>query len=703
MTINPPYNATRLAALVRHSKHQLLTLILCFTCLTLWQPELHAAAVSTKTFLSSSARTVPASTPATFTAKVSETGQWLTAGTVQFCDSRLSLCEGAGFLGSAQITKDGTATFTKVLGAGGHHLYALFKGTASFASSQSSPVAVSVDGKQPSSAITISRYTGIQYGAQSKLTTTGPTIPTGNIDLILDSTGATVASTKAWTFQPPLKVSDPIVSSVPSTFTDSSPLFGDLNRDGVADIITSTKDGITVFLGDPAHPGSFQYATSYPQAELLGLADLNNDGYLDLITIVTGSTYTQTKLQIDFGDPLNPGSLKPGMEYEIPWGDHLAAVGDFNGDGYLDLAISIYSNNDQVIVYWNDPTHPGQFPTPTSYPNLSDARGIQAGDFNHDGLDDLATVSGTDNDLRISLADAAHPGQFLPVSTYPLPATPNGLTVGDLNGDGYLDLMSTDYSYGYPWDVQLYINNSANPGQFQTSDVLNYPIPTLFAHPYLGDIDGDGFVDIIYLDNASTVYFQYHGDPTSHDAQFSALQSADLPQAASWYAASISPYTIPDFVGLSDGKIITGLGQIQSTVWAIDTANVSAQDTFVHAHYEGDEVYHGSNSCTIDLTATAETAPVISGANLSSVTANSATISWTTNVPSNGYVQYGNTTSLGQMTPWINQVSTQHSFTLSNLTPGTTYYYRIGAASYFDNCDHKSSYTAITSFTTKAQ
>jgi hypothetical protein len=76
---------------------------------------------------------------------------------------------------------------------------------------------------------------------------------------------------------------------------------------------------------------------------------------------------------------------------------------------------------------------------------------------------------------------------------------------------------------------------------------------------------------------------------------------------------------------------------------------------------------------------TVSPAPTISGIADSSITSNAATISWKTNVPTNGQVNYGPTTAYGFSSPVVDAspMTTAHTVVLSGLSPGTLYHYQV--------------------------
>src|SRR5260370_95248 len=69
--------------------------------------------------------------------------------------------------------------------------------------------------------------------------------------------------------------------------------------------------------------------------------------------------------------------------------------------------------------------------------------------------------------------------------------------------------------------------------------------------------------------------------------------------------------------------------------------------------------------------------PVISAVAAGSITSSGATITWTTNIPANTQVEYGTTTAYGNLTTLDTNLVTSHSVSLTGLTAGTLYHYRV--------------------------
>lgn len=182
------------------------------------------------------------------------------------------------------------------------------------------------------------------------------------------------------------------------------PLPADLNGDGWLDLSVAgfNAEGIWTFYGGPGgystDNSSFLYT---PSALDLEAADLNRDGYLDL---VASSYYEKTSGVHDAGLRIFWGSEKGYSHDNAQWLPGMATVGltiaDMDGDNYLDLFAPQYHAEGTreylpSYLYWGGPD--GFHPRNLTALIVHSAHDAQAADFNRDGLLDLAVSSHSNN------------------------------------------------------------------------------------------------------------------------------------------------------------------------------------------------------------------------------------------------------------------------------------------------------------------
>ena len=154
---------------------------------------------------------------------------------------------------------------------------------------------------------------------------------------------------------------------------------------------------------------------------------------------------------------------------------------DFNGDGIDDL---IVGRSDDGKTYLYPSTGPWQFGSPTA---IYTGSPLAVGDFNHDGKMDLAVTDPSDTSVSILLGSGS--GTFTVGNTYDFGTQVASASVGDLNNDGYPDLVVTD-STG-----NLHVMTNDGHGGFAVSTItLPGPSGTVIA---IADVDRDGRPDIV--------------------------------------------------------------------------------------------------------------------------------------------------------------------------------------------------------------
>jgi hypothetical protein len=165
------------------------------------------------------------------------------------------------------------------------------------------------------------------------------------------------------------------------------------------------------------------------------------------------------------------------------------AAGDFNHDGIPDLAVA-NSGTDTVSVLLGNGD--GTFQTQQTYAVGNGAYSVAVGDFNGDGNLDLAIANLSDNTVSILLGNGD--GTFQAQHTYGTGGGPNAVAVGDFNGDGNLDLAVVNQTDN---TVSILLGNG--DGTFQAKQA--YATGKGPVSLVVGDFNGDGIPDLAVANN----------------------------------------------------------------------------------------------------------------------------------------------------------------------------------------------------------
>jgi hypothetical protein len=276
---------------------------------------------------------------------------------------------------------------------------------------------------------------------------------------------------------------------------------GDFNGDGKLDLVVPNVSATTVSILLGNGNGTFQTQSEYQAGYspiAVGVADLNGDGKLDLAVVNNGNDSNGQPGTVTILLGNGDGSFTTGKTFNTGKGPDSVAVGDFNGDGKLDLALSNYNvargNSVAVLLGRGD----GTFRKYVSYLTGSAPEYVATADLNGDGILDLVTANELAGTVSVLLGKGD--GTFPSKVDYAVGKDPIALGIADLNRDGNPDLAVVNLG-GNSVSVLL----GKGDGTFGTHvDYATGSFPVSIA---IADFNADNIQDLAVAnqDNAGTV------------------------------------------------------------------------------------------------------------------------------------------------------------------------------------------------------
>lgn len=252
-------------------------------------------------------------------------------------------------------------------------------------------------------------------------------------------------------------------------------------------------------MGDGTYTEAGTFQTQALHSSALAFGDFNGDGVLDLVT--AGYTGWEGEASVLLGNGDGTFSPLQTLQAEGNYSNALS-VGDVNGDGVLDLVTAGFTGiAGEVTVFLGEGD--GTFAEVQTYRTEHwNTLALSLGDLNGDGVLDLVTAGDGLTGGEITVGLGGEDGTFSQWQTLGAGYASLRVELGDLNGDGVLDIVASGTD-GYTGEVRVYLNN----GDGTFTGGLSIATANDARALSLGDLNGDGMFDIV------TAGTTYEGDP----------------------------------------------------------------------------------------------------------------------------------------------------------------------------------------------
>jgi hypothetical protein len=287
---------------------------------------------------------------------------------------------------------------------------------------------------------------------------------------------------------------------------------GDLNADGITDLVFATNASVHVMIGNAN--GSFQGGVLYAADSgtiAVTIGDFNNDGKLDLVT--SNSTAKTYSVLLGRGDGTFPSPVNVSISTHCTSPTAIVS-GDFTGDGKPDLVVGCSTSPSAALF---SGAGDGSFAYHSSVALPSSPGFLAAVDVNGDAKLDVVALGGTMVTVALGQGDG----------TFAAPASFTGgsglayAVLGDVNGDGHTDMVVLD-------NVANAIITRLGDGTGAFGTVRQSYGASGLRQAVLADFNGDGKLDLAYQDitNSRVNIIPGNGDGTFVIGTFYAVSFA---------------------------------------------------------------------------------------------------------------------------------------------------------------------------------
>ncbi len=305
-------------------------------------------------------------------------------------------------------------------------------------------------------------------------------------------------------------------------------VLSDLDGDGKLDLISSNTSNVVSIYRNISSSGTITSASFETRVDLifpshtvksLAARDLDFDGRPEIVvTLALPYNYVSVLKNLSSPGSISTSSFATAVDFATGIGPNAVSIGDVDGDNKLDLVVANEGGGSgiSISVFQNQATA-GVIDASSFAPKVDFTTGtlpaaVEFGDLDGDGKPELVVSNTNSNKISVFKNNATvgtiNSSTFAPKVDFDTNTFPWGLAIGDINGDGKLDVMVANSGVSAAGVATVSVfGNQATPG---TIDANTFMAKTDFTigtgstsqplYVALGDVDGDGKTDMLVSD-----------------------------------------------------------------------------------------------------------------------------------------------------------------------------------------------------------
>ena len=340
----------------------------------------------------------------------------------------------------------------------------------------------------------------------------------------------------------------------------------DLDNDGKQDLIVANQgeNSISLFKnistsGNVLFNSPVKLTTPLTPIGI-GIGDFDKNGWMDIVTVNHGNNTVSIFTNKGVFNSLTGSNFNTGFSLTTGLNPITLDVADLDGDNKMDIAVGNYGSKTVSVFKNNYATgllNSNSFSAKIDFNAGNNPGYLKLGDMDGDSKLDIVVLAEGSNSVGIlrntTASGVISLSSFAPRVNFSTGVTPYYISIGDMTGNGKLDILVTNFADG---TASLW-QNKAVPGSITSSSFFKRLNFTVGTKPYAGllaDIDGDAKTDILVSNSGSNtisilkniIGLQMVVSPTSTTLPASGGSlTANVSSNLIWRVSSNSPWLIP--------------------------------------------------------------------------------------------------------------------------------------------------------------